>query len=216
MRRLSALAFLIALTLSAGPVAAQQQYTTPGPGGVIAQSGASVSCTNTTTACTLWTYTIPQGFFATARQTNQTPAVGVSPPLHLSMRGLLTTNTGTGVTGTLNVGVNFGGTTATIALVNGYTVLDNYSNRPVFLDVWLQPLATAVSANTMTLYGTLRVGADATTGTVLLATETSFNASVIGTTTLNVARTLAVNWLWGSASQTNAARFYQRSLQIGN
>ena len=225
LRRLTVFALLLALTLGlAGPAGAQavqpNQYTTPGPGGIIAYSTASITSANTTGEYTMWSYTIPQGFMGTSSATNQTPPVRSSLPLHLVMLGNISTagpasGNGSGIP--LSIGVNFGGTTATMSLVNNIPITNGMAARPMRLDVWLAPIATTGTTNTVYMTGKLSFypAANGAIVPTVGATETAFNATVIGTTSIQTAQTLAVNWRWGTASTTNAGTFYQRSLSIG-
>lgn len=226
MRRLTVLGLALALTLGLVlPAAAQlnflpapNQFSQPGPGGIVQWSNASASCVNTTNACNFWGATLGSSFFATSPLTNQTPAISTTMPLHLSMRGLMTTNTGVQQISKLSVGINYGGSTATIPLVNNVTLPPDLSNIPVNLDVWLNPIATASSpGNTQSMFMTARLswGLPYVTAPGSVATEAVFNSAVIGTTPTQSPTTLNVLWQYGSASATNAVRFYQRMLTIG-
>src|SRR5262249_50747455 len=93
-----ALAGLVAL---AAPVAAQLV----GPGGLLNQTSASVAITNSSTATSLYSFQIPAGLTQLS-----------GPPLHLKLLGTLSTSI---FPGAVNLGCNWGGSTASIALVNG-------------------------------------------------------------------------------------------------
>jgi hypothetical protein len=149
-----------------------------------------------------------------------TGTVGVrgTPPLHLTLRGVLSTGSA-GQIGAVNAGASFGPvlpntTTATIALLNGFTFPvpgTGLATVPIQIDVWYMPLATGIGANTGTLSGRVAV-ISTSTG----ATETVVNSFAIGTTNPALPNDLNVEWRWGSASQANALTIYNRTLQIGN
>lgn len=216
MRRMLGLVLAICLTVL--PVTpAFAQYMTVGAGGIVHFSTASSTCVNTATACTLYSYTIPQGLMATgtiapATATTTVPNISTSPTLHFVGRGVLSTQSSPG---TLNVGVNFGGSTATLALVNGITPVASLSNQPVTLEVWVNPLVTGTDtgANTVVLSARLAYQNGATAA---LASETTFNANVVGTTSVRSAQTLSILWRWTTASNSNAITLYQRTLGVGN
>jgi hypothetical protein len=216
MRRMLGLALALCLALT--PVApAYAQFATVGPGGVVDYSTASTTCVNTATACTLYTYTIPQGLVATgtiapATATTTMPNVSTSPPLHFVARGVLSTQS---TPGTINVGVNFGGSTATLALVNGVSPTASLALTPVTLEVWVSPVKTATdtAANTVVVNARLAYQVGTAIGT---ASEVTFNANVVGTTSVRSAQALSVLWRWTTASNTNAITLYQRTLGIGN
>lgn len=215
MRRMLGLA--LALCLALLPITpAAAQYATIGPGGVVNFSTASTTCVNTATACTLYSYTIPQGLVATmslapATATTTVPNILTSPPLHFTARGLLSTQSSPG---TLNVGVNFGGSTATLALVNGITPIASLVQQPVTLEVWLAPLITGTDTGANTVVMSARLAYQNGT-TIALASETTFNAAVLGTTSVRSAQTLSILWRWTTASNTNAISLHQRLLQVG-
>lgn len=188
---------------------ASAQFGITGPGGVVNYTTASVTCTNTTAACTLYSTTVPAGLMATGSIASST-TIGTPPGLHLIMLGTLNTPS-SGQIGTINLGANFGGSTATLTLLNGHTPAPPgaLTTVPIQIDVWISDIATATTANTVWLRG--RVAYVAASGT-----ETVVNSQVLGTTALNVAQTLAVNWNWGSASNTNALNLYNQQLIIGN
>lgn len=212
---------LALLLLAAGVVPAAAQTTFPiiGPGGVVDFNTASTTCVNTTASCALYNATIPTGLVATSPASNMaaanppsTPsqAVRTPPPLHLQLRGTLTTPSG-GQIGTINAGANYGGTTATIALLNAHTPVPPgaLSGVPIQIDVWYVPLATAIGANTGTLSGRVAYSAAA-------ATETVINSFVVGTTRSDQPFDLNVSWLWGSGSNTNSLTIFNKTLVIGN
>ena len=221
-RRLTALALTLALSLglvlpASAQIAAPQTYTIPGAGGVVQWSTASASCANTTGECNFWGATLPASYFASSPQTNQTPPVATSLPLHLTMLGRLTTNTGAQQVSTLSIGVNYGGAEATIPLVNNVSLPRDMVGVPVKLDVWMSPIATNTApGNTVLLTGRFSWGAPYVTAPAGFATEAVFNSSVVGRTRTASATSLNVMVRFGSASTSNAIQMYNRNLVIGN
>lgn len=221
MRRMIRLAALLLLPLAVGvtPALAQTTFPIVGPGGFVDFNTASTTCVNTTASCALYNATIPTGLVATAPAANiaaanppSTPAQSVRTPLplHLTLRGTLTTPSG-GQIGTINAGANYGGSTATIALLNAHTPVPPgaLSAVPIQIDVWYVPLATGIGVNTGTLSGRVAYSAAA-------STETVVNSFVIGTTRSDQPFDLNVSWLWGSGSNTNSLTIFNKTLQIGN
>lgn len=220
-RRLTALALSLALTLgltlpAAAQIAAPATYSIPGAGGVVQWSTASASCANTTGECNFWGATLPPSYFSTSSLTNQTPPVATSLPLHLTMLGTMTSNTGAQQVSTLTIGVNYGGAEATMPLVNNVSLPQALIGVPVKLDVWMSPIATNTApGNTVLLTGRFSWGAPYVTAPAGFATESVFNAVVVGRTRTASAATLNVNLRFGSASTSNAINFYNRTLVIG-
>lgn len=210
MRRM--LGWTLALLLAVLPAtpAFAQGIGLVGPGGVVYATSASVSAVNTVSAIPVFSYAVPGGLYATGSNTNIVPPVRTPPVLHYTARGTINTNASPGQIGAINFGANFGGSTATIALLNAHTPAAALTNTPIRVDVWVTPLATAIGANTVVVQGRVSyVGAS--------STETVVNSTVLGTTLLNApSQTLAVNWQWGSATNTNSVTFYGQQLIIGN
>ncbi len=198
MRRFWTLSLaLLCVWALASPVAAQPQLL--GPGGLYNSTGASVTATNIATAVPIYSYAVPaslvQGNFA---------------PLHVQLLGTLTTNVASGAVGTVNVGCNFGGSTATITLVNAIAFTANQSASPLKLDLYLTGYS-ASQANGVTVNLAGRLGIVQAAGT-----ETVYSAQVDGTTAVNVAQTLVCNWLWASAATTNSLSIRNGSLILAN
>lgn len=215
-RRLTTLALALTLTLglawpAAAQIAAPSTYSIPGPGGVIQWSTASATCANTTQECNLWGVTLPAAYFSTSSQTNQTPPVATSLPLHLTMLGRMQTNPPTqGSTSTLSVSINYGGAEATLPLVNNIVLPTNGVNIPVKLDVWMSPIATNTApGNTVFLSGRVQFGPSS------FASESAFNGVVVGQTRTASNAAINVIWRYGSASSANAVQMYNRTLVIG-
>lgn len=224
MRRLTVLALALALTLGLVlPAAAQtlnlqpapNQYTNPGPGGVVQWSTASASCSNTTNECNFWGATPGSSFFATSPLTNQTPPTATTLPLHLQMQGRMHTAAAgqQNSAGPISVGINYGGSAASLSLVNNFLVPVSQLNVPVQIDVWLSPIATGTApGNTTFIKARMTLGSSQGAS---YATESVFNAVTVGTQATASPTALNVIWRWGSAAQTNAVQFYQRKLMIG-
>lgn len=193
MRRLALFTLLI-LAVAAIPAYAQPGLI--GPGGLVVSNGASVSISNSSTATTIFTWTIPAGM----AQKNYAP-------LHLKALGYITTNPYS--VDTVNVGCNYGGSTATISLVNGVTPTAALSAVPVTLDVWLHGYAlTQSNGITGAIYG--RFGVMQSAGT-----ETVYTAMANGTTPQGTSNALTCTWKWASASATNSVVFTNGHLVQG-
>lgn len=196
------LAALVAVALIGAPTlsVAQLQLNTY-PGNIVTLAPTQVSVTNTTTATTLFSYSVPARLFQQFRQ----PLPGGSS-LHLQLIGTLGTNVSSGGVGNANLGCNYGGSTATIALVNAVAFTPNISAVPLTIDLWLRRQGTGLA--TPVLQG--RFGVVQTAGT-----ETVHAASVIGTTSLASAQTLTCAWQWASASTTNTLLINHGTLVVG-
>lgn len=189
-----ALGCLLAL---ASPVLAQPQLL--GPGGLYSSTGASVTATNVNTAVQIYGYAVPASLFQ-----------GNFAPLHVRLMGTLSTNVASGAVGTVNLGCNFGGTTATLTLVNAVAYTANQSNSPITVDLYLSGYS-ASQANGITVNLSGRLGIVQAAGT-----ETVYSAQVDGTTATNVVQNLVCNWLWASAAATNSLSIRNGSLILGN
>lgn len=197
MRRLIALACLLTVALAA-PATAQQQLNQY-PGGLLDLVQTAVTIGNTSTATSMYSKTVPAMFFQNLRQ----PFAG-GRALHLKMFGTVTTNVASGAVGTTNLGCNFGGTTATISLVNGSALTANLSAVPWTADVWVRQQGTG-----QIVYGTFNVQSAATT-------TIPYAATVVGTTALTSPQTLACAWQWASAAATNTVTVNTATLAIDN
>ena len=198
MRRFGTLVLALCCVLAlASPVLAQPQIL--GPGGLYNSTGASVTVVNTTTATPIYSYVIPAGL-----------TQGNFTPLHVRLFGTLTTNAPGSSVGTVNVGCNYGGTSATISLVNAVTFTANVTNAPITVDLYLTGYS-ATQSNTITVALNGRFGVVQAAGT-----ESVYSAHVDGTTSVGAPQTLQCNWLWASASTTNSVSFRNGSLILGN
>ncbi len=196
MRRVLILV-LLALVLAA-PATAQQSLNTY-PGGLINIAGTAVTIANTTTATTMYSTTIPATYFGNLFQ----PFRG-SGALHLRLFGTVTTNVSSGGVGNTNLGCNFGGTTATISLVNASALTAALSAAPWLMDVWVRQQGAG-----QIVFGSLEVQTAATT-------RVPYMASVIGTTSNLAAQTLVCTWQWASAATTNSLIINHGVLAIDN
>lgn len=225
-RRLIAVLLMVLLGVGlASP--AHAQFPTVAHG-IAYATAASVSAANTLSSVRLFEYNVPAGLYATGSRSSVqgtvtlTNVVVAPASIHLRLLGSLQTNQGVGSVGNLNLGANFGGSTATIALVNARAPQHSLSAVPLQIDVWVQPIATATTGNTVWLTGRVTWGlesvgdADQNHGSAANATITTFNASVLGTTSLqNAVTNLVVNAQWGSASRTNSLNIYSGVVKIG-
>ena len=228
MRRIVTVLCLLALL--ALPVAAWAQPLPPlvGPGGILQYLTASVSLYNTTAEGILYNTSIPGARVATAPAINTTTLWSTTAPLHLKMLGTINTGAGNPV---LSVGVNFGGSSATLALLNSVLMPGHIGNLPLQLDVWLSPIAsfaaTNITGNNVTVFLSARLSHQATAtiinpsfgsgqSAIAGATQITFNSSVLGTTQLASPVALNVFARWQAASGLNSLAIYQRILKIGN
>lgn len=239
MRR-TLLGLLCLLLLAAPFLASAQTFPTVGPGGVIVYSDASVSVSNSAASTKVFQYTIAAGYIATAtavpttgtselytESRSTTPIFTAPAPIHLRMVGRLRTNPGVGSAGSADLAVSFGGTTATMAVLNAAT-LPGSCLGPVVLDVWISPIALTAATPTTdnsSVYMAARLTAPGTSGQgggVLCASTGSFstasltNVDVLGTTRLSSPTRINVEWKWSSASHTNSIVFYNRILKLGD
>ncbi len=154
------------------------------PGG---NAPASVSVVNTATATTIYSVTVPAKVFGQFKGS----ARGATR-LHMNLIGYLSAASG----GRMNLGCNYGGATATIALINGLTFDGALSSVPFVIDVWL----AANSAGT----GQVLWGRWATLSNVNIAASVSGMNSgaalVIGTTSMATNQTLTCIAQWAAAS----------------
>ena len=191
MSRALLLSLLLALTASSP---AQGQVLGMGsvlPGG---NAAASVSVVNTATAGTLYSVTVP----ATIFQQFATGQRGATR-LHTKLVGYLSTHSTTDSVGRVNLGCNFGGSTATIALLNAFTWPKGLSSVPMTIDLWL----AADSAGTgQVLFGQLATGQN-TNSDATRNEQNTIMALVVGTTGMNANRTLTCSWQWASAAALN-------------
>lgn len=201
MRRFCTFAFAVALVAAlVSPVVAQPVLM--GPGGLVNVTTASVAVTNTTTATSIYSFVVPAGM-----------AQGAYAPLHLKLVGRLTTNAPAGGVGTVNLGCNYGGTSASIALSNALAPSVNLTAMPIQIDLWLSGYSTRTAGINGWLQGRLEyatVAATAATAPVVLA------AGVDSTTSPGTSNTLTCIWQWASASATNSLVITNGKLVAGD
>lgn len=198
MRRTIAIGSLVLLLLGLA-VPAQAQPALMGPGGVLNSSGASVTISNSAADTVIYAYAVPAGFY----QRN-------FAPLHVRLLGRLSTNVATGAVGAVNVGCNFGGSTASIAVVNAVSFTQNLSNVPFQLDLWIVG-ASSTQANGIQQNLSGRFGIVQSAGT-----ETVHSAQVDGTTSPNLSsQQILCTWKWSSAATTNSVSILNGKTVVG-
>lgn len=195
MRRIGT-CILAVLALAALVSPALSQPSVFGPGGTIYVTTASKSVNNTVAETALFTYTVPAGL-----------TQGNYAPLHLRLLGVVTTNQGVGATGAMNVGCNFGGSTASLAMANGFTLPGSLVRAPLTMDVWLNGYQGAAASTSITgaIQGRMTVGltqlsSGASAG---IASEAVLNSQADSTTRQNTSQILTCVMRWGSAATTN-------------
>lgn len=232
LRRLSAIVLLALLPLSLSPQPAGAQsadlpnFFTPGnvSGGVLGCDYASRSFSNLGTAFTLYSFLVPQAYVATMTLAPTLTATNTSwnwtsdVPLHFRALGTFRTNPGSGAGGNFNLGVNFGGATATITLVNAHPLSGNLTDAPWRLDVYLMPYASAVAANTLRVWGEFQYATEAGSNAQLMnqrPTPPQFYAYVLGTTSIATAQTFTVSAQFASATITNSMNRHSACWKLG-
>lgn len=202
---LSILVAVLPMLVEVGSATAQMQLNTI-PAGPIAITNTQVTVANSITSTTLASFTIPMRYFQNLKQ----PLIGATG-LHLVLIGTITTNVGSGAQGAMNLGCNFGGTTASISLINAATTTPaGLVAAPFIVDVRVR--ASAAVANGQFLHGMASIAGPQTGA----AAFTSYAAAVYGTTPTTANQTLSCAWMWGSAAATNALTLNSASLTIGD
>lgn len=198
MRRLTA--FLVALALVAAPFASTvtAQPVLYGPGGLVNSSGASATVTNSTTATSLYSYTIPAGMLQ-----------GNFAPIHVKLNGSLTTNPYS--VGTANLGCNFGGSTASLTLLNAVTFDAGLSAEAFSVDLWLSGYTSAQTGG-VTTFLTGQAKYQSSTA----ATVKEYSDTVQGTTSVGSSQAIACTFQWASASATNSLLIYNGKTVAGD
>jgi hypothetical protein len=201
----------IALLTALGLLAAMPAFAqSPGIGGVVATSAASVSVVNTTTSTALFSFSIPPRFYA-----NFAPSIQGGQYLHTRSLGSISTNPATGSVGTINMGCNFG-TGASITMLNAAQMTQNLASTPIILDLWVR----ITGANAELIEGLLNIpgasptsvnGGVTTTGPILTS---AVNPS--GTTVTGQVNTLACNWQWASGSTSNGITINHTIAVVGD
>ena len=211
-----------------------QQFMPVPASGLIMSSGASVTAVNSASEVSMYQYTVPAALIASATSVgavgtpiytgasasglSTVPLTTVPAPLHFQAEGALAGAAGT----TVNLGINFGTITsgtqaagtqglATVVLNNNIAVANTFPT-PVYVDVWIQPIATTSATpnaiNTVFMVarmqflnasGTLTTTNQATIAAINLASPTQLNV---------VAR-------WAAASSNSTLTLFSRILAIG-
>jgi hypothetical protein len=221
-RRWLALLLVTAVALASGEARAQIPMIA---NGIVHATNATVNAANTTTETLLYQYPIPAALIASWTSSNTAFA---ATPLHLRLNGSLVTNSTTGLgggVGAATLGVNLGGSLATMMVVNGL-LPDNLGRgplgaAPVGIDVWISPIATVTTQNctdlrpcNVSLYMSGKFTTASITG-VNAATEITSNAVVLGTINVLQGQTLNVLWRWASAASSNSLNIYSGVLKLG-
>lgn len=205
------------------------------PGGALVYSSASETCVNTSGECSMFQTTVQAAYIASFPAINtlvsqwydgasatgfHTPVLWVTPqPLHLKMVGSMANAANDNIA----VAVNFGGAVgvqpqvATMYMSN--TIVTAAGFRPVYLDVWLTPIAST----TATPSGTSAVGqinfnmvarlefGNAVGG----ATPTIISSQTLSSSNLGSATQINVLGRWGAASNASSLIWYRRILKLG-
>lgn len=235
----TALFLALAAILAAVPAYAQPNFfpTPIGPGGLIVNSNASVSVTNTTTETSIFQYVITPSLMATASSVgalgtpiytggtstglSSAPLYTTPAPLHFRAVGTLAGAAAT----TVNIGVNFGQITGGTVGVATLTINNNVvgaitTPTPYYLDVWLSPIAstssTPTSANLLGIIGQADLFMVARAQYLNASgTLTTINSATV--TSVNLASPTAINVVarWAAAASTSALTFYNRVFAVG-
>lgn len=211
-----------------------QQFAPVPAFGTIMSSNASISAVNSTAEFSAYQFTISPGYLATGTtvgataspyytggtaSTMNTPVLQQAPqPLHLRMLGTIQSGAATG----FNIGVNLGGTQATVSL-NPTVIAATNADTPIRLDVWLVPLAalnaTAAAPNTSNTYSfwlaarlEVPLGGGAIGGS---ATQTIINIATLSSVNTASPNQLNVLMRWGTAAAGTGATWRSRLLRIG-
>ena len=238
------LAFLLAPApwLPPHPVSAQPAdgpgFITPAQvsGGVLGCDFASRSFSNTVLASNLYQYVVPGAYVATQTLTPTLSATVTgwnwtsSVPLHFRMLGTFTTNQGWDSPGTINLGINYGGTNASLSLVNGHAISGSLTDSPWRLDVYLLPFASSTTGGgTSSMVGAVsrtgRLWAEFRYATFTRSQGAGYNLSA--TTPVYFASYITGNfpvaspaqfnaeWRWASATQTNSINRHSACWKLG-
>lgn len=220
MRRMLGL-LTIALLIAAPFAATAQQFPSPA-NPTIVWSNASITAANTSSEVSFFQYVIPPGLIATSNVvpsgTNaptylsnanaQTWQMYAPQPLHFRAIGTISGAAGT----TVNLGINLGGTAATVNLNNILPGGITPALIPARLDVYAVPVATTTATPTsnnvtMLLYARFEFG------TINAATISEANTIA----TFNLASPTQMNVVakWAAAANTSTLNFMQRILRIG-
>ena len=241
LRRTVAALLAMILMIAPGVAVAQNvdgpNFFTPAQvsGGVLGCDYASRSVANSVQPTQFYQMVVPGAYTATQTLTptlsstvsswNWTSSV----PLHMRMLGTITSNQGVDSPGTVNMGINYGGTNASLSLVNGHPISGSLIDAPFRLDVYLMPYASGTSGGgTSNMIGgvprTGRLWAEfhyasvtrsqgATLGQPLgpiyFASFITTNFPISSNTQFNV------EWRWASGAQTNSINRHSACWKLG-
>lgn len=168
----------------------------------------SVSVVNTATAGIIYSVSVPASVFGQFKGRGRGAA-----RLHVSLLGYLSTHNTTDSVARVNVGCNYGGANATLALLNAFTWPKGLSSVPLTIELWL---ASNSGSNGQILFAQL---ATATNTNITVATGNAQNtmmALVIGTVDMNVNQTLTCSWQWASAAALNGVTISNGITVVGD
>lgn len=235
---------MVALTLASPPSAWGQavdgpSFFTPAQisGGVLGCDYASRSFSNTVAASNLYQFVVPGAYTATQTLAPTLSATVTgwnwtsSIPLHFRALGTFTSAQGWGSPGTINMGVNYGGTTASVALINGHGLSGSLVDAPWRLDVYLMPFASATTgggSSSMGIAGLQRSGriwaefryaslttSQATPPVGLPNTDIYFATFTTAQFPIASATQFNVEFKWASAAQTNSINRHSACWKLG-
>ena len=207
---------LLALVLIALPFTAGAQIPMIA-NGIVTATNASVNSANTTAETLLFQYTLPAAMLASWTTSN---AAFASVPLHLKLNGYIQSTT----TGAGTLGVNLGGSTATMLVANAMIINSGNTVNPWHLDVWISPIATLTTTSCTDVIGSCnrsiymsgRMAYGKQSGSSeTLASESVSNGLVLGTTAMNQPQTLTVLWRWSAAASANTLNIMNGTLVVG-
>lgn len=167
----------------------------------------SVSVVNTATAGVIYSVSVPAKLFGQFKGTTR----GASR-LHVGLLGYLSTHETTDSVGRVNLGCNYGGANATLALLNAFTWPKGLSSVPMRIDLWL---ASNSGSNGQILFAQLATGQN-TNSTATRNEQNIIMALVVGTVDMNVNQTLTCSWQWASAAALNGVTISNGITVVGD
>lgn len=218
MRRMTALVTFTFLLASSVVPAAAQARAPLGPGGLIYWDNATRSYSNDrVTEQKVLGLLLPPSLFATQRAVNTTTTFATTAPISVKIIGQLTART----TIQAALGINYGGTTGTMSLINSAVLTsasEGFLDAPFVLDIMLAPLATT-SATPNEQNSFWMQGKFATAGIVNAnAGQVEYTARVLGTSVLASPTELNIYWRWlgtAVASGTSSLRVHSLQVKVG-
>jgi len=182
----------LAILMIAAPLAWGQYQG--GPGNTLINAPSAVTVSNTTTATTLYSQVLP----AVVSERGSSLQVGATA-IHVKLIGTISTNPGIGSAGSVNLGCNYGGSTATITLINALTLDGSLSLQPYTIDLWLRQ-----QGSSQILQGRWELVNPTRTSGSQIATTTTTSATVTGTTSMSAAQTILCTLQWASTGASNS------------